>query len=421
MLFKKECKKILFSVTFLLFLFGISGFFFSQFMGDTGEAEEAPMKGLDDYGMIVKEDPDILMPAAVKALLNNYSVNTYTAYPVGFYKQVKLRDRKKDEMTDILTELTGLTRDELEKYTAPVTNSGTVNENGEFVPAAASENDTDDISVSSTLTYDRFNELMNKADKIIGGGSDYSTQNLINTFSLIPATYEDKLAEYNSLTDNDNIFTSYSRLFCDYIGIPLSILPVFICTAFCLKDKKNQMQQLIYTRKISSSRLIITRYLSVIAMTLIPAAVSMILAAIHISDLYPGNASHILTFFVLPAVWLIPAITFSSALAMLITEATSSMLAVLIQGVMWFVSLSSSIGNLTGSTKLFTFIIRHNSVYDDAAFTNTLSTFYLNRIIYFLLSAALIIACAQIYELKRRGKFYEFKGFAVHNKNKSEA
>lgn len=37
---------------------------------------------------------------------------------------------------------------------------------------------------------------MRKADKIIGGGSKYSDDNIVGNFSRIPKTYEDALAEY---------------------------------------------------------------------------------------------------------------------------------------------------------------------------------------------------------------------------------
>ena len=62
-------------------------------------------------------------------------------------------------------------------------------------------------------------------------------------------------------------------VFCDYIGIILSILPVFIAVAVCLKDRRAKMNDLIYARKISSFKLILSRYFAIIIAVMLPTVI----------------------------------------------------------------------------------------------------------------------------------------------------
>ena len=69
MLFLKECKKILFSLTYVVYFLTVMAMYYSQFHSDGREALEMPVPGYSDYGMISKEIPEILMPAAVDSLV----------------------------------------------------------------------------------------------------------------------------------------------------------------------------------------------------------------------------------------------------------------------------------------------------------------------------------------------------------------
>ncbi|MDE6087389.1 MAG: hypothetical protein K2G25_03290, partial [Oscillospiraceae bacterium] len=117
MLFLKECKKILFSLTFVIYLVAVVGFYITQFRPDGREPIPQPMPGLEDYGTIAKEVPEILMPAAADGLLTEYLRGYYTAYPIGFIKKVKLSEKKSTRIAEIITEITGISRQELDDFT----------------------------------------------------------------------------------------------------------------------------------------------------------------------------------------------------------------------------------------------------------------------------------------------------------------
>ena len=283
MLFIKECRKILFSLTFVIYFVAVIAMYFTQFQNDCNETISKPSPNQEEYGITAKEIPEILMPAATEKLVADYLSDSYIAYPIGFYKNVHLSEKKKQEMADIITEISGITKQELDSFENYEEGTFTIGEGG--VPQYI-EPEIPEVNIPDTLTYERFRELMNEADKIIGGGSDYSDENLIGNFSLVPKTYEDVLAEYEMFINDDKITNSYARLYCDYMGIVLAILPVFVAVSLSALDRKSRMEQLAYSRKISSVRIIFTRFAALMVTMIIPVIITAVIANVTVNKLY---------------------------------------------------------------------------------------------------------------------------------------
>ncbi|MDE6678751.1 MAG: ABC transporter permease, partial [Ruminococcus sp.] len=72
MLFFKECKKILFSLTFVIYIVAVVGFYFTQFSPDADRKISPPAPDSEDYGTVAKEVPEILMPKATENLVTEY-------------------------------------------------------------------------------------------------------------------------------------------------------------------------------------------------------------------------------------------------------------------------------------------------------------------------------------------------------------
>lgn len=415
MLFLKECKKVLFSLTFLIYIIAISGFYFTNFYGDSEEKISPPVQNSDDYGTIAKEIPEILMPSATKGLITEYMRGYYIAYPIGFYKEVKLSEKKSTQMAEIITEITGISKQELDNF-SDFDEAGITmipDGNGGYMPVIK-EPTLPEINIPDTMTYEHFRELMRKADKIIGGGSDYSDDYIVGNFSLVPKTYEDAVEDYNAVIEKDKVTNTYARLFCDYIGIVVSILPVFVAVSLVNADKKSRIEQLIYSRKISSAKLIFTRFSAIILMLSIPVILLAFTATFRIEKLYSENN---IDFFAIPKMsvcWLIPNILFSTAFGILFTEISSPLIAVFFQGAMWVGSITSSGGDLTGKIGRFTLVCRHNSIYDRNYFMEDLNKFIFNRIFYTLISIAIILLTIWIYSEKRKGGFYVIHKNSAH-------
>lgn len=402
MLFYKESKKILFSLTFLVYFIAVLAMYFVQFQGDCGEPLSAPLPNQDDYGMAAKELPELLMPAATQALVDDYLSNSYSAYPIGFYKNVRLNEDKKQKMTAILTELSGLEPEQLDTL-------------------AVSEDGSYEISIPPALTYKHFRELMREADQLIGGGSDYSDSNIVDRFSRVPKTYEDALAEYEAFLNDDKVTNAYARLYCDYMGIVLAILPVFPAVSLAAADRKARMAQLIHSRKISSVRLIFTRFSALVVMMLIPVAITAVIAQVSVTKLYPDPVIDHTAIFKYAAAWLIPSVMTSTAAGLLITELTSSMLAIFAQGAWWFAGIFTGIDDLTGNIGRFQLVMRHNSLNDLDVFMDTYNDFVFNRVFFTVISFVGIIITALIYEQKRKGNFHEIHIRSKGSGNQSEA
>lgn len=409
MLFFKECKKILRSLTFLIYCAAVLAMYFTQFHSDIGGPLEKPAPGEDSYGTIVREVPEILMPVAINCLVREYFSGSFTAYPYGFIKHVRLTEKEKARMAEIIAEVSGITPEQLDSFDAFEQGGYYMDENGDM---AYLEPNIPEISIPSDLTYEHFRDLMRKADKIIGGGSMYGDGFIVGNFSRIPKTYEDALAEYDQFIDKDKVTGAYARLYCDYLGIVLAMLPVFVAASLARLDRKSRMEQLAYARKISSARLVFTRFFALAAVMLLPLILTAVIAHIRVKGVYAGYAVDSFAFLRYVVFWLVPNILTASAVGMLVTELVSGLLAVFVQGVWWIASIFSAVGGLTGGIRKFTLVMRHNSLLGHDVFYGQWTDIVFNRSFFTVFSLLAIMLTAWIYEQKRRGMIHglTFKG-----------
>ena len=413
MLFFRECKKILFTLTFLVYSLAACAMYFSQFHGDLDEPIAMPDPGMDSYGFIARESPDIMVPAAIESLVGEYLSGSYTAYPYGFIKYVRLTESEKSRIADIIFQVSGITKETLDSFENYDPGGYYMDENGSMVyikPVIP------EINIPTDLTYERFRNLMREADKIIGGGSRYSDDFIVQNFSRIPKTYEDALAEYEQFINDDKITGAYARLYCDYMGIVVAVLPVFPAAALANQDRKSHMDQLVYSKKISSGRLVATRFFSLVAVTTIPVFVTAVIANIKIYNLYSSYTMDQFAFFRYTLFWLVPNIMTATAVGMLITEVSSGLLAIFVQGAWWFASVFTSSGRLTGNIGRFTLEMRHNSLSDRDVFYAVWENIVFNRVFFTLMSCLAVALTVLIYAQKRRGKISDLP-FQIHNKN----
>lgn len=417
MLFLKECKKVIFSLTFIIYLATVFAMYFTQFHNDRAPIRK-PSPSDEYYGTAAREVPEILMPNAVEGLVGEYLSGSFSAYPYGFYKNVRLSEKKKSRLAEVITELSGLTAEELDNFDDYSEGGYVMSVGGSIVYEKAN---LPEINIPDSLTYDRFRELMREADKIIGGGSRYSDEFIVGNFSLVPKTYEDALAEYEHFLYDDKITGAYARLYCDYLGIDLAILPVFVAAALAGLDKKSGMEQLVYSRKVSSVKLVFTRFLALVTVMLIPVIITAVTAHFEIKSICPGEPLDNFAFFRCAGYWLVPNILISTAVGMLLTEIMSGMVAILIQGGWWFMSIFESTGGLTGEIKPFTLVMRHNNVLKADVFAAEMKTIIFNRTFFTVLSMVLVTLTAIIYGLKRRGIFNGISDLGKNPERKHKA
>lgn len=411
-MFLKECRQIMKSSTYIVFVIVLIAFGYSQIKPEFVKIEK-PKQGLENYGTKYEEKPEIIMTSAVKNLYREFAANSYTAYPVGFYKKVKLNKKHQLEMAEILSKLSGIPADKLSVY------AGT-----EAAEKSAPENPgiTLDVKADKNLSYEKFLSIMEKTDKLIGGGSKYGNTYLIR-FGKMNKTYEDALSEYNDILDKDRITGAYARLFCDYLGIILGLFPVFIAAAYGMKDRRAGILELIYTRKVSSLKIVFIRYYSMAAMMFLPVLIMAVYASIQVAGNYPGFNLDKLAFIKYSIGWLLPTLMVSAAAGTFMTELTDTPIAIAVQGIWWFIGLFSGMKHMDGGygTDL---VLRHNMIGNTQVYLRNYPILLVNRISYTIAALMLILFTAWIYELKRRGGLngnFGFKKIFSHLQGKCKA
>lgn len=413
-LFVKECRQTVKSLVFWLVVLGLVLDFSTQLGGL--ELMPEPVEGQAEYGFHASTDEEVIMESTLGALAEEYYRQNYTTYPIGFYKSVTLSETDNRKIEEIVKKTTGLHgMGEIEKVVADWY-AEQEPENGQIMMSNLM------IKPVEGLTYEKFIELMDEADKILGGGSKYGN-GYRETNAQVPMTYEEALEEYQMLVEKDKLTGGYARLFSDYMVIFLGILPVFLAVTRGLRDRRAQMQELIYTRKGSSLVIVSSRYLAMLAMLIVPVlALSVIPLAQCIKyGKAAGISVDLFAFVKYSFGWLVSTIMIALAVGMFLTELTDTAAAVLVQGAWWFVSVFSGVNTLDGGMYGWNLAPRHNTELNWSGYHNGFAQLAANRIFYAAFALVLLALTAFIYSQKRKGRLVIRGKILADRKNKSKA
>lgn len=425
MLLFKEMKKIGCSIPYLLFIAAVAISLYSQGVFHfQDELLREPEPG-GNYGVKHEEIPELIMPAAVQALWGEFSANSYTTYPIGFIKQVKLGEEEREKMAEILSEVTGEDKAAILKVGENIRSeeaggafemggsSLQKEEDGGFTihTAAPAEDSLREPApaVRSDIGYQRFQELMGKADRLLGGGSSYAPDSLIR-YGSVPLTYEEAKERYRLSVDSDKVTGGYARLFSDYAGVmALSLLPVFLAVILCMKDHTAHMEALIYTKKSAAFKLIFTRYLALVIAVMLPVIVLSYLSNLLVWGSYQGMKISYLAPLKYDLGWLLPSVMVSTAVGMFFTELTGTPVAVALQGLWWLFDLNVGYKTVASGYALLRLAPRHNagvnSWFRTQDFLDHFQGLLQNRLLFAGMSLLLVGLTVLVYEAKRKGKF----------------
>lgn len=391
-LFFKECKNILKSYIYYVFIAITILFYISQMGMKTPvdlEQKFAPPERVSreeeyaTYGLKEAELSEEMIPEVAIHLYREYIDNSYVTYPIGYYKEVKLNKDETKEIELILEEITGNTIEELDKIWNSDEFSG--------------------MPVNEHMSFERFKELMEEADKLLGGGSNYGEEG-IKAITRVPVTYEEAIEEYEYLIEKDKLTNGYARLFSDYLGIVMGIFPIFVAVFMSIKDRKTKMSPLIYSRNTSSSKIILTRFFSLVFMMLIPIIVLGIkeTATCYIYANSNNIAIDVFAFIKYIVWWLLPTLMMVTSIGMFFTLLTDTPIAIAIGLFMWFSNLIN-IG-LKGDYPILGLFVRHNSYKNGILIAENFSKIMTNRLLITGISLLIVGTTICIYESKRSGK-----------------
>ena len=437
-MFLKEMKKTVCSVVYLLFLALMIYNWYEKFYGVTEKeirkayesdssvystvtggailAEPDPETG--SYGTKSEENPEKIMCGGTDKLIIEYLNNSYATYPVSYYKEVILDEEEQEKILEIIQEITGLNEEQISNLPDdyfPRVNGNIIHmesgaetemdiaaDIGEADVAAEAKDYTKHFI--SQVTYDRFKELMAEASDIIGPGSNYTRDNLLLYYGQVEMDYEEAVDEYHTTIYDDKVTIAFARLFCDYLSRTLGLYPVFLAVAMWMRDRRCRMQELINVKAIGTAKLIIVRYLALLAAVLIPVFLLSLESLVPLVEFSVETGIEIDLFAFAKYIlwWLLPTSMIVLALGMFLTILTRTPVAVIVQLVWWF--MDSSFTELSGDTGLFTLMIRHNLLNGSELIRQDLGIIWMNRGIMAGVAVLLVLLSIVIYDMKRGGK-----------------
>lgn len=446
-LIKMECRRQVFTLMYIFCIGLLVASWYKNFCGITNEEIQKaqgkestteiiefdrpllkePTVEDEFYGMKYIENPDLIMRGATDQLLSEYNRNIYATYPFGYYKAVSLGSDEQDRVAEILCEITGLSEEQLldipEGY-FPIVNGSIIHipEEGldgvgaDGVSITVQEEETEQQDKYSVFTpqisYDVFKERMQEIEGMLGKGSSYSMKMLITYYGMEQMTYEEAKTEFRTTLEKDQLTGGFARLFCDVISGVIGILPVFLAAFLWLRDLITGSREILYTKKISSIRIVVSRYVAGVIIILLPVLLLSFESLIPLIEFAFQNSYNIDYFAYIKYIicWLLPTVMIVMASGTFFTILTDSPIAILINLVWWVID--RGITDLTGGTTLTTLMIRHNTLREVEVIEEQSGLIIANRLFYVMLSCLLLTMAAFILEKKRRGKFAWWRYYA---------
>lgn len=439
MLFIKELKKICFSIVYILFIGLLLLSWHENFYGVTNKEIQAsngaeasitsqitggsildkPEPGAENYGSIKKEVPEKIMCGGTDSLIIEYLKNSYATYPLSYYKEVILSTEEQNAILSIIEEITGLSEKQIKNLPDdyfPSVNGNIIhlgedvaqNQDGSFSFQTENGNNSQEEDYTkhfvAQVSYERFKELMSQAEEIIGDGSYYSMDMLLEYYGQAEMTYDEAINEYNKTIYDDKVSIAFARLFCDYMTRVLGLFPIFIVVVFWLKDRRNKMNELINSKQIETVKLITIRTLAILTAVILPVIILSFESLIPLMEYSAETGIAIDAFAFIKYIlwWLLPTVIVVTGLGTFLTILTSTPIAILVQFIWWFID--SAITGLSGDTRLYTLMIRHNTLNGAELIQRDFNIIWLNRGLMMFVSIVLIYLSIVIYNKKRGGK-----------------
>lgn len=449
-LFGMECKKIVKSVLYwglVLALLAVSLYQYDpsveselRRIDDPASVFYTALDGnyAEERGTVPDEEMEhTMMIGATKLLMYNYRDNCYQYYPFGYVKEKTMSAKEQAVILRYLMELTGLSEQELAgtKDGAGDTNigdipissggafvlepgKGSTNENGQFVirpdewqyvPSDGTSSETPLQSSGSfeiQVSFERFKEIMEEVDRMIGRSSYFSWTMLKlyyfgNDMEEAPITER----QHREFYEGDRVTGAFARYYCDSISLSMLFLPAFVIVDLMLRDKRRKMQGLTYPRTISSAKLICTRYAAAVCMMMLPILVlpvkSLVVLMRYCGSI--GVQADALAFVKYTLAWILPTVLLVMAMGLVVTVLLENYTAILLAGLIWLVG-KPTIDKLDGGNYgLFDLIIRHNTLKGYGRMMENIQMLALNRITISVIALALVGLAVLVYSKKRKG------------------
>lgn len=445
-LFIMECKKIGKSVLYWLFVIAVSVTSVRNY--DTVVNSELRQTDnpasifyiaedgvyAENAGISNEDTQRTMMIGATKRLMSSYRSNSYEYYPFGYVKEKTLSEKEQSIVLSYLQELTGFNEKMINgEYENNATEDfqisgggafilnpgqGSMNENGQFIAepddweyvengsdiSKSDENSGNEFEVQ--VTFERFKEIMNQIDDLIGRNS-YFSWTMLTMYYCENDMQDNPITELQHLEfyEKDHVTGAFARYFCDSISLCLLFLPAFVMIDLLLRDKRHRIKALIYPRTKSSAQIICSRFMATICMVMLPVLIlplkSLVTLINYCGDL--GIHADIFAFITYTFVWIFPTVLLVVAVALFVTVLTENYFSVLISGLVWLLGKPSIDKIAGGNYGIFALIIRHNTLKGYGRMMENIQILILNRVLISLIAVVFVALTIMIYDAKRKG------------------
>lgn len=392
----KEIKYQLRNVTFYLLIAVVLLFYVTQYFPYVQNGVLPEPKSTDGYyGERDVTDPEAEIKVVYDNIRRDYNFGLIYKQALIVNKTVILSPAQKEAMKSAMDKLGDFKPKEesLEENREEMT-SGM---DRAMIPKLKLDNPLETVEVK--VSYEEYLQIVRDLDKALGGSTYYSDK--YRKYILHqPMTYEEAMKEFEAIISKDRVTNAYGRVFADYIGITAGLFPAFLSAFVLIRDRRSRMQELIYSRSISSVKYIAAKYLGIlICLTVLYLAIAghATFATVIIAR-KAGYAVDLLAFFKYTAAWIVPTLMFSTSMGMLVSLLFGNGgIAILVQFVLWLLSINS----LGGSYELYRNVVRFNTLGAYDKYMAWLPQITANRIFYIILSILIVMAAAWVLSLKR--------------------
>lgn len=394
-LFKKEFSIGLKSLTYWLVVLFMGVFIFSQLGTDLISIKE-PQPNEDYYGVGATDDKISIQKQTIGNLFQQHSIGQYKTYPFGFLKVVTPSNYDQKEIGKIIEKATGKSLEELSEI------SDKENESVDEFQMYTNQ-DFDYFPIAQDYAYQQFQKDMKKVAEIIGKGSDFE-EAMYKASAIKSLSYEEAHKNFEMILKRDQVSGAYARLVCDYLGIILALVPVFLAATVVLRDKRAKSQLVIYTKALSSVKLQTMRFLSTVVLVLIPVLLFSIMPALQANLIAQkfNQAGDTWLFYQYILGWTLPSIIAVVGISFLITTLFGGIASVVAQVAIWFFSISAGSPNIVGKVG-FNLIPRFNHVGSTVIFEGIFQELVVNRILWASIGILCFLVSVIVYDYKRKG------------------
>lgn len=245
-----------------------------------------------------------------------------------------------------------------------------------------------------------FVALLERVDQTLGGNTAYSNQNSFQQI-LGYKYYEENLAVYTKILEEDKITNAYGRLYADYLGIAMGFFTVFITAFTLIKDKRYQVNELINTTEVSAFQYVLGKYLADLLVAILPVLLTALHATwmFHGFSMATGDPISYTAFLKYAAQWVMPTVLFVTALSYVLQLIfNNGIVPIILQFFYW----KYSVTNLQHEgIQPLKYVIRFNTIMPYSEFQPYLRNIGLNRLLMTVFSLGLLCLGMKLWENKR--------------------